>query len=167
MGLAPCGQSLQAVCPSQAPGLSVGLEGHLHRKMVTDGQGLEGEGAKPETLLSSQSHKHHPGKLPPTQEGAHWVSKQTAASGEVLASTPAVACGWAGSTVSGPHSRDERASYTATAGLFHSARPEPLRAFSRNASARQVPGALRLGSRSSTCLSLVQAEFLLEVVHGG
>ena len=81
LGLAPCGQSLQAVCPSQAPGLSVGLEGHLHRKMVTDGQGLEGEGAKPETLLSSQSHKHHPGKLPPTQEGAHWVSKQTAASG--------------------------------------------------------------------------------------
>lgn len=81
VGLAPCGQSLQAVCPSQAPGLSVGLEGHLHRKMVTDGQGLEGEGAKPETLLSSQSHKHHPGKLPPTQEGAHWVSKQTAASG--------------------------------------------------------------------------------------
>lgn len=40
--------SLQAACPDQSSGLSVGLEGHLHRKMVTDGKGLEGEGAKPQ-----------------------------------------------------------------------------------------------------------------------
>lgn len=36
--------SLQAACPGQSSELSVGLEGHLHRKMVTDGKGLEGEG---------------------------------------------------------------------------------------------------------------------------
>lgn len=36
--------SLQAVCSGQASGLSVDLEGHLHRKMVTYGKGLEGDG---------------------------------------------------------------------------------------------------------------------------
>lgn len=40
--------SLQAVCPGQASVLSVGLEGHLHRKMVTDSKGLERECAKPQ-----------------------------------------------------------------------------------------------------------------------
>lgn len=44
MGVAPVARVCR-LCPSQGPGLSVGLEGHLHRKMVTDGQGLEGEGA--------------------------------------------------------------------------------------------------------------------------
>lgn len=40
--------SLQAACPDQSSELSVGLEGHLHRKMVTDGKGLEGDRAKPQ-----------------------------------------------------------------------------------------------------------------------
>lgn len=40
--------SLQAACPGQALGLSVVLEGHLHRKMVTDGKSLEGERAEPQ-----------------------------------------------------------------------------------------------------------------------
>ena len=44
VGVAPVARVCR-LCPSQGPGLSVGLEGHLHRKMVTDGQGLEGEGA--------------------------------------------------------------------------------------------------------------------------
>ena len=48
----------------------MGLEGHLHRKMVTDGQGLEREGANPEALLSSQSSlRLHPRKLPHTPPG--------------------------------------------------------------------------------------------------
>lgn len=40
--------SLQAACPGQASVLSVGLEGHLHRKMVTDSKGLEKEWTMPQ-----------------------------------------------------------------------------------------------------------------------
>lgn len=40
------GPSLQMARPGQTSGLSVGLEGHLHRKMVTDGKSLKGEGAE-------------------------------------------------------------------------------------------------------------------------
>lgn len=47
-------------------GLSVGLEGHFYRKMVTDGKGLEGEGSKLQRPCWAASGS--------TWDGAHWVS---------------------------------------------------------------------------------------------
>lgn len=58
--------ALQAACPGQFSELSVAFESHLHRKMVTDGKGLEGKGPVSEALLGFTSENCRPSGIKPT-----------------------------------------------------------------------------------------------------